>query len=86
MWPGLVVMGEGILCSLGQENSWNLAYSGIRKWEPTPVFLLRESCEQRSLAGYNSWGHKESDMTYQLNNNNFGGRTEITIDILIKGI
>ena len=30
---------------------------------PTPVFLHRESCGQRSLAGYNTWGHKGSDMT-----------------------
>ena len=47
---------------------------------------LGGSEEQGSLACYSSWSHKESDMTYQLNNNNFGGRTEITIDILIKGI
>ena len=34
-----------------------------RKWVPTPVFLLGESRGQRSLAGYSSWGHKESDRT-----------------------
>ena len=27
------------------------------------VFFPRESHGQRSLAGYNPWGHKESDMT-----------------------
>ena len=27
---------------------------------PTPVFLLTESHGGRSLAGYSSWGHKES--------------------------
>ena len=32
-------------------------------WQPTPVFLPRKSCGQRSLAGYNPWGHTESDMT-----------------------
>ena len=37
-----------------------------RKWQPTPVFLLGEFHEQRSLAGYSPWGHKESDMTEQL--------------------
>ena len=31
-----------------------------------PVFLSRESCGQRSLAGYSPWGHKESDMTERL--------------------
>ena len=29
-----------------------------RKWQPVLVFLPRES-----LAGYNPWGHKESDRT-----------------------
>ena len=37
-----------------------------RKWQPTPVFLLGKSREQRSLVGYSPWGHKESDMTEQL--------------------
>ena len=32
-----------------------------RKWQPTPVFLLRKSHRQRSLAGCSSWGRKESD-------------------------
>ena len=34
-----------------------------RAWQPTPVFLLGKSHGQRSLAGYNPWGHKELDMT-----------------------
>ena len=29
-----------------------------RKWQPTPVFLPGKSHGQRSLAGYNLWGHK----------------------------
>ena len=37
-----------------------------RKWQPTPVFLPGKSHGQRSLAGYSSWGHKESDMAEQL--------------------
>ena len=32
-------------------------------WQPTPVFLPGESYGQRSLADYEPWGHKESDMT-----------------------
>ena len=32
-----------------------------RKWQPTPVFLPRESCEQRSLVGCYLWGHTESN-------------------------
>ena len=31
--------------------------------QPTPVFLLRESHGQRSLADYSPWGHKVSDTT-----------------------
>ena len=36
-------------------------------WEdPTPIFLPGEFHGQRSLAGYNPWGHKESDTTERL--------------------
>ena len=35
----------------------------IKRWQPTPVFLLGESHGQRGLVGYNIWGHKVSDMT-----------------------
>ena len=34
-----------------------------RKWQPAPVLLPGKFHEQRSLLGYNSWGHKELDMT-----------------------
>ena len=34
-----------------------------REWLPTPLFWPGESHEQRSLAGYSPWGHKESDTT-----------------------
>ena len=34
-----------------------------RKWQPTPVFLPREPCGQRSLVGCCPWGRTESDMT-----------------------
>ena len=34
-----------------------------RKWQPTPEFLPGEFHGQRSLMGYNPWGHKESDKT-----------------------
>ena len=37
-----------------------------RKWLPTPIFLPGESHGQRSLAGYSSWGCKESDTTERL--------------------
>ena len=34
-----------------------------REWLSTPVFLPGEFFQQRSLAGYSPWGHKESDTT-----------------------
>ena len=34
-----------------------------RAWQPTPVFLPRESLGLRNLAYYSPWGHKELDMT-----------------------
>ena len=37
-----------------------------REWQPTPVFLPGKSHGQKSLVGYRSWGHKESDTTEQL--------------------
>ena len=37
-----------------------------RKWKSIPVSLPGESHGQRSLAGYNLWGHKEPDMTERL--------------------
>ena len=37
-----------------------------REWQPTPVFLPGKSYGPRSLEGYGSWSHKESDMPEQL--------------------
>ena len=34
-----------------------------RKWQPTPVFLPRESQGRRSLVGCCLWGRTESDTT-----------------------
>ena len=34
-----------------------------RKWQPTPVFLPRESQRRGSLVGGLLWGRTESDMT-----------------------
>ena len=36
------------------------------KWQPTPVFLPRESHGQKSVVGYSPWGRKESDTTERL--------------------
>ena len=40
-------------------------FPGGEHVNPTPVFLPGESHRQRSLAGYSSWGHKESSPTPQ---------------------
>ena len=37
-----------------------------RAWQPTPVFLLGNSHGQRTLVGYNPWGHEELDSIEQL--------------------
>ena len=34
-----------------------------REWQRTPVFLPGKFHEERSLAGYSSWGRKELDTT-----------------------
>ena len=44
-------------------NPWVRKIPWRRAWQLTPVFLLRESHGQRSLAGYSTWGRKESDTT-----------------------
>ena len=38
-------------------NSWVEKIPWRRPWQPTPVFLPRESHGQRSLVGYSLWGH-----------------------------
>ena len=47
-------------------NPWVRKIPWRREWQPTPVFLPRESHGQASLAGYSPWGCKESDITEQL--------------------
>ena len=44
-------------------NPWVRKIPWSRKWQSTPVFLLGEPHEQRTLAGYSPCGRKESDMT-----------------------
>ena len=44
-------------------DSWIGKIPWRREWQPTPIFLLGESYQQRSLVGYNLWGRKELDTT-----------------------
>ena len=46
--------------SLGQEDPLE------KGWQLTPVFRPGEFQGQRSLAGYDPWGRKESDVTERL--------------------
>ena len=46
-----------------QVQSTGLKISWRRKWQSTPVFLPGKSHGQRSLVGYSSWDHNESDTT-----------------------
>ena len=50
-------------------NPWVGKIPWRMKWEPTPGFLPGNSHGQRSLTGYSSWGCKQPDMTWWLNNN-----------------
>ena len=52
----------------GKESAGNAGDPGSgeeepleKEWLPTPVFLPRECHGQRSLVGYDPWGHKELD-------------------------
>ena len=60
MVKNLLAMQEAQVWFLVRKIPWR------RQWKPTPVFLPGEFPGQRSLVGYNSWGHKESDMTQWL--------------------
>ena len=44
-------------------KTWVRKIPWRREWQPTPIFFPGESHGQRSLVGYNPWGHKDSDMT-----------------------
>ena len=54
--------GKESVCSAGDLFSpWVGKILWRREWLPTPLFLPEEFHGQRSLVGYSSWGHKESD-------------------------
>ena len=53
-------------CGRPRFNPWVGKIPWRKKWQPTPVLLPGKSHGQRSLVGYGSWGHKESDTTERL--------------------
>ena len=62
--------------STEEQEMWVKKIPWRRKWQPARVFLPGKSHGQRiPMASYSPWGHKEFDMTWQLNNN-MGGCAE----------
>ena len=60
--------GKESTCSVGDRGSipgWG-RFPGEWKGNPLQYSCLENPHVQRSLVGYSSWGHKESDMTEQL--------------------
>ena len=53
----------GDIRDVGRFNPWVRKIPWRRKWQPTPVFLPRESHGQRRLEGCSPCGLEESDTT-----------------------
>ena len=58
MLKNSIAVQETWVQSLGWEDSLE------KEWLPILVFLPGEFLGQRSLAGYNPWGRKESDLSF----------------------
>ena len=56
-------LGAQMVKNLSAMQDTEVQSLGQREWQPTPAFLPGKSHGQRSLVGYSSWGHKESDTT-----------------------
>ena len=64
--PGSVVKNLTVSAEDAQDAgliSWLRKILWSRKQQPIPLFLSGKFHQQRSLAGYSPWGHKELDMT-----------------------
>ena len=57
-------VNTGDIRDMGLILRWKITWR--QKWQPSPVFLSRESHGWRSLAGYSPHGRKESDLTERL--------------------
>ena len=64
-------MVKNLPANAGDSSSlfWKIFWR--RKWQPTPVFLPGKFHGWRRLAGSSLWHLKESDMTWELNNNKY---------------
>ena len=62
-WASLVAQ---LVKNPAMRETWVRMSPWRRKGLPTPVFLPRQFHGKRSLAGYSSWGQKESAKTEQI--------------------
>ena len=65
-FSSIPTLGISLQCRRPGFDPWVGKVPWRREWQPTPVFLPRESHGQRSLASYSPWGCKELDTTEQL--------------------
>ena len=66
-----VSMGKESICNAGDIGDMGLITASRKipwrwKWPPAPDFLPGKFHEQRSLAGYSPWCHKELNRTEPL--------------------
>jgi len=68
IWPSRIPFPVGSDSKCGRPGfyPWVGKISWRRAWQPTPVFLPKESQGQRSLEGCSPQGRKESDTTERL--------------------
>ena len=60
----MALSGKEFTCQCRRrQERWVRKTTWRRKWQPTPVFLLKKLHGQRRLVGYSPWGRKESDTT-----------------------
>ena len=55
LYPGYGSVGKQSARNAGDPGS--ISVPCRRKWQPTPVFLPRESHGRRTLVGYSPWSH-----------------------------
>ena len=70
--------------SLGWEDPGDHPWR--KEWLPIPVFWPGEFREQRSLAGYGPWGHKDSDTNEQLSLLLFTFRLLARVVLMVKNL
>ena len=63
IWASLVAQMVKNLCGRPGLDPWVRKIPWRRKWQSSPLSLPGKSHEQRSLAGYSPWDHRESDTT-----------------------